>query len=80
MTNPVFCEKHPKTQKVVGDCHRCGGNGFMDSDLEDMDDPISWHSDGRCYSCRGTGDGFLECPDCEEDYRMQQEMEEYSND
>ena len=73
-----FCKKHPKEKMSHGDCHRCGGNGFTDGDLEDTDDPTTWHNSGNCYSCKGSGLGFLECEICEEDYRTQQEMEEYA--
>lgn len=77
MSNQEFCKKHTKTKLVVGDCYRCGGEGFTQRDIDDMNDPLEWHNDGNCFQCKGTGNGFLECPDCEEDYRMQQEMEDY---
>lgn len=72
----VFCEKHKSTKKEIGICSRCDGDGFTESDLEDMNDPTTWHNDGRCRQCKGTGNGFLECPICEEDYRFEQEMQE----
>ena len=77
MTEKQFCKKHPKVQMTRGDCGRCGGDGYTDRDLEDKDDPTTWHNDGRCHQCRGTGQGFLECDICEEDYRMEQEEMEY---
>lgn len=69
----VFCEKHTTTKKTVGDCSRCDGDGFTQSDLEDMDDPTSWHNDGRCRRCKGTGEGFLICETCEEEQRQKEE-------
>lgn len=73
------CKTHLQTDMVIGDCYRCGGNGFTDSDLDDMDNPLEWHNSGQCYACKGAGKGFLECPVCEEDYRMEQELEDDAN-
>jgi len=70
-----FCKDHPKIKMQVGVCNRCDGDGYTESDLEDMGDPLLWHNAGTCYQCKGTGHGFLECHVCEEDFRMEQEME-----
>ena len=69
------CRQHPKIKMQIGDCPRCGGEGYTQYDLDEMDNPIAWHNDGTCWQCKGTGRGFLECEVCEEEYRMQQEME-----
>ena len=71
-----FCDRHTNTKMIIGECRRCDGNGYTESDIEEMYEPLAWHSDGRCYMCRGTGKGFLECPICEEEFRMQNEMED----
>ena len=71
-----FCNKHKNQKLFVGLCYRCGGNGYTDHDLEEMDNPIAWHNDGNCWQCRGTGNGSLECPLCEEEAQYQYEIEQ----
>lgn len=67
---PASSEAKPKC-KTHGtfledtDCPRCRGNGYTDSDIEELDNPASWH-DGRCHTCGGTGEvKEWYCPDCE---------------
>lgn len=67
------CEKH-KIEMIRPDCHRCRGNGYTDSDIEDMDNPIEWHNSGDCWQCKGSGAApWLVCEFCEEDEREEHE-------
>ena len=71
----TICEKH-KVPYEDTDCGRCNGNGYTDSDIEDMDNPIEW-ADGNCFQCKGSG--VLKdwsCPTCDEEYLMELEKEE----
>jgi hypothetical protein len=74
MSEDVYCDKHPKIKMKIGECYRCGGDGYTDSDIDEMNDPMSWHSDGNCWQCKGTGRGFLECHVCE--MEAEEELEE----
>ncbi len=68
-----FCKKH-KVQKYYADCSRCDGDGYTQSDLDDLDDPLSF-SDGSCYACKGSGRAnYKTCEECELEAR--EEMEE----
>jgi len=58
-----ICEKH-KCEMTIADCPRCRGDGYTETDLEAMDNPIEWH-DGRCWQCKGTGSCGFECDWCE---------------
>ena len=69
-----FCEKHSNVKMEIGGCSTCGGRGSTQFDLDEMDNPIGWHTNGNCWQCKGTGQGFLECPVCEEDAAMEEEM------
>ncbi len=51
----IHCKTHSDIKLDDSDCPRCDGEGFTDSDVEAMDDPLDWHSDGACYSCKGSG-------------------------
>ena len=60
------CQKHKVPLEDV-DCPRCRGNGATDSDLDELDNPISWH-DGKCHYCKGHGIlAAASCPDCEQE-------------
>ena len=71
-----FCKTHTSVEMTVGTCGRCDGDGYTESDLEDIGDPTKWHDKGTCYQCGGTGHGFLECDVCEREYQEEQLMEE----
>lgn len=73
MSEAPICEKH-KVKMGIGECYRCGGDGYTDQDIEDMDNPLEF-SDGNCWQCKGTGRGFYDCELCEEDAQMELEME-----
>lgn len=75
MTQKVFCKIHTKNEMTIGICNRCDGDGFTEFDLDEMDNPLAWHNKGDCYQCNGTGQGFLECDICEEDFRHEQESD-----
>lgn len=63
------CEKH-KMVMEFGDCGRCRGNGYTESDIEDLDDPLTFHADGSCYQCKGSGvSPFPSCETCDEEYQ-----------
>ena len=70
-----LCEKH-KIAKYYDDCDRCNGNGYTDFDIEEMDNPISFHSNGDCYVCKGSGRApYKSCELCEEEAREAMELE-----
>lgn len=61
------CEKH-KMAKSYGDCDRCDGRGYTQFDLDEADNPLSWHSDGHCYVCKGSGRApYKMCELCEQE-------------
>jgi DnaJ-class molecular chaperone len=71
-----ICEKHNQPF-VDSDCTRCGGNGYTESDIEDMQDPISFHSNGECYRCKGSGVLISwSCPVCDDEIRWEDEQED----
>lgn len=59
------CSRHGN-ELMDGPCGRCGGDGYTEFDIDEMDNPLAWHDDGSCWQCKGTGvwkKSF--CIDCE---------------
>lgn len=62
--NPKFylaradeCAKHKRYYDVPTDCRACRGDGWI------ADDDVVGTSE-KCYACKGTGEGHLECSAC----------------
>ena len=49
------CKTHIDVTLEDDECGRCGGNGYTEQDIEDMNNPVEWHNTGNCWQCKGTG-------------------------
>lgn len=60
--DPDLCPKHKVRRDVESDCHVCHGDGEVFDD-----DPGMGGGYTTCWSCDGTGQGFMDCEFCLEE-------------
>jgi DnaJ-class molecular chaperone len=58
-----LCPKHKVRRDVESHCHVCHGDG----ETEDLDDYSGNAPMVTCWSCKGTGRGFMDCEFCLEE-------------